>query len=96
MSAKANLGTVFASPSAPSILIGVGSVDTHLNPYELSDTFMSQDGGLTWSFIQKGPYKHIIGDMGGIIVIIADKKPVDNVLYSTDRGNNWYFLLSIF
>ncbi|KAI9199686.1 uncharacterized protein BJ171DRAFT_445237 [Polychytrium aggregatum] len=84
-----NIGRVFSTMSAPGIIIGVGSVGKYLQPYRKCDTFLSADGGLTWTAIYKGPHKYESGDMGSLIVLVPDQDSVDYVLYSWNRGKDW-------
>jgi hypothetical protein len=85
-----NVGRVFSVSSAPGIIIGVGSVGPKLNPYEQSDTFISEDSGVTWKHVQKGPHKFEILNLGSIIALIPDgSSSSDHILYSTNRGRTW-------
>ncbi|KAL1916286.1 uncharacterized protein VTP21DRAFT_5903 [Calcarisporiella thermophila] len=84
-----NFGQVFASASAPGVVMGVGNVGPNLKPYDECDTFLSFDGGLTWRMIMEGARKYEFGDMGGILVIADDENPTDHIHYSFDRGATW-------
>ncbi|KAI7818042.1 hypothetical protein BC939DRAFT_464145 [Gamsiella multidivaricata] len=82
---------VFSSKAAPGIVMGVGNVGPYLLPWEDCDTYLSEDGGITWKAVLEHPHKYEFGDMGGLIVAIRD----DNVAitffqYSTDRGKTWH------
>lgn len=70
--------------------MGVGSIGDHLEPYEESDTFLSDDAGLTWRMIRKDAHKYEFGDQGSIIVAINDEEGVDTLSYSTNMGKDWY------
>ncbi|KAG0144537.1 hypothetical protein CROQUDRAFT_108449 [Cronartium quercuum f. sp. fusiforme G11] len=83
-----NFGRVFSTP-APGILMGVGSIGEKLLPYDESDTFLSIDGGLNWNLVAEGARKYEIGDQGGLIVMIDDEAPTDQVEYSYDFGKTW-------
>ncbi|KAH9264282.1 hypothetical protein BASA83_012236 [Batrachochytrium salamandrivorans] len=80
---------VFSTVSAAGILLGVGSVGPTLNDYGLSDTFMSDDAGLTWKMVMKGPAKFEIMDMGAVIVLVPDSPGSSQILYSWNRGKSW-------
>ena len=79
----------YSSGSAVGVLLGVGNVGEYLSPYYEGDTFISADAGVTWREVHKGPYAWEFGDQGGIIVVVKDDAPTDQVLYSIDNGRNW-------
>ncbi|KAJ3319416.1 vacuolar protein sorting/targeting protein PEP1 [Blyttiomyces sp. JEL0837] len=84
-----NIGRVFSSSAAPGFLIGVGSVGEYLQSYDVSDTFISSDGGVSWVHAANGPHKYEILDQGGVVVLVPDNggsSGTDYVLYSTKRG----------
>lgn len=83
-----NFGRIFSSP-APGFVMGVGSIGSHLLPYEDCDTFLSDDAGLTWRMIRRDAHKYEFGDQGSVIVAVNDEDGVDTVQYSTDMGKNW-------
>lgn len=79
----------FSSGSAVGVLLGVGNVGDSLSPYSEGNTFISDDAGVTWREVHKGPYTWEFGDQGGIIVAVKDDSPTDVVLYSEDQGRTW-------
>lgn len=76
-----NTGRVFSSP-APGILLGVGNVGKELGAYDKGDTYISNDGGLTWGLALFGPHKFEFGDQGSIKVAVYDKGSVNKVSYA--------------
>ncbi|KAF9114475.1 vacuolar protein sorting/targeting protein PEP1 [Mortierella sp. AM989] len=81
---------IFSSKAAPGVVMGVGNVGSYLLPWEECDTYLSEDGGITWKAALEHPHKYEFGDMGSLIVAIRD----DNVAvtffqYSADRGQTW-------
>ncbi|KAK9765550.1 vacuolar protein sorting/targeting protein PEP1 [Basidiobolus ranarum] len=84
-----NFGRVYSSIGAPGILMGVGNVGASLLEYEECDTFLSDNGGLTWKEVAKGAHKYEMGDTGSLLVMIDDEAYTDKITYSTDRGQNW-------
>ncbi|KAJ2137752.1 vacuolar protein sorting/targeting protein PEP1, partial [Coemansia sp. RSA 1935] len=78
----------FGAPLAPGTMIGVGSVGTHLGRYMQSRTYMSRDGGVTWTDIGDEA-QHVLVDHGALIVLVADAKPTDTLRYSADGGVSW-------
>ncbi|KAF7317890.1 Sortilin [Mycena kentingensis (nom. inval.)] len=83
-----NFGRVFSSP-APGYVMGVGSIGNSLLPYEECDTFLSTDGGLTWTMARKEAHKYEFGDSGSIIIAVNDEDGVDEVWHSLDMGKKW-------
>jgi hypothetical protein len=84
-----NLGRMFSASSTPGILIGVGSVGSHLEPYDEGDTFISRDNGRTWTCAREGPHKYALLDMGNNIALVKDTKKTNTLVYSSDLGNSW-------
>jgi hypothetical protein len=75
--------------------MGVGSIGESLRPYEESDTFFSQDAGITWTMTNRDAHKYEFGDQGSIIVAINDEEYVDTVSFSTDEGKSWCVELAV-
>ncbi|KAH9832479.1 Oligoxyloglucan reducing end-specific cellobiohydrolase [Rhodofomes roseus] len=83
-----NFGRVFSSP-APGFVMGIGSIGSHLKPYDEGDTFLSTDAGLTWSMVHKDAHKYEFGDSGSIVVLVNDEESTDEITYSSDLGRTW-------
>ncbi|PWN42574.1 Oligoxyloglucan reducing end-specific cellobiohydrolase [Ceraceosorus guamensis] len=81
--------TMFSSPTAVGLLLGVGNVGKSLAPYADSDTFISRDGGFSWEEVHKDAHKWEFGDQGSIILLANDERPTNEVLYSLDEGKSW-------
>ncbi|KAL5507723.1 VPS10_4 [Sanghuangporus vaninii] len=81
-------GTGISSP-APGVIIRVGSIGSHLAPYEDCDTFISTDSGLTWRRIVSGPYRFAYTNHGSVVALVKDVDDTDEVLYSIDSGQSW-------
>ncbi|KZF23780.1 vacuolar protein sorting protein [Xylona heveae TC161] len=79
----------FSSPSAVGLMMAVGNVGEYLGRYKDGDTFITSDGGITWSAAKKGTYMWEYGDQGSIIVIVSESTPTDVVFYTLDEGKNW-------
>ncbi|KAG0226451.1 vacuolar protein sorting/targeting protein PEP1 [Actinomortierella wolfii] len=81
---------IFSSKAAPGIVMGVGNVGPYLLPWDRCDTFLSEDGGITWKAVLKHPHKYEFGDMGGLIVAVRDDTTATaDFKYSADRGRTW-------
>lgn len=81
----------FSSPSAVGIMLVVGNVGEYLTPKTGQDTytFITRDGGISWTTVQKGSYLWEYGDQGSIIVICEQAKPTKVVYYTLDEGATW-------
>lgn len=86
---RVDVRDTYSSGSAIGMLLGVGNVGDYLIDYESSNTFMSNDGGITWHESHKGPYQWEFGDQGSIVVIVKDGEPTDRVLYTLNEGRTW-------
>jgi hypothetical protein len=85
-------GYLFSASSARGLLIGVGNVGTKLKPLHYGDTFLSRDAGLTWKQIAKGPHLYEFGNHGAIMILVAQNRNADILLYSIDDGLTWCHL----
>ncbi|PLB48571.1 vacuolar protein sorting/targeting protein 10 [Aspergillus steynii IBT 23096] len=79
----------FSSGSAIGLMIGVGNVGDCLAGGDEVDTFMTNDGGITWRSVKKGRYMWEYGDSGSVIVIVPESRPTKSLFYSVDEGENW-------
>lgn len=84
-------GAIFSSAGAPGLAMGVGNVGPSLNAYTESDTFLTRDGGHTWTMIQEGEHHYEFGDQGSLLVLVSDERPTKELLYSWDQGQTWHF-----
>ncbi|KAI8915699.1 hypothetical protein EDD86DRAFT_196660 [Gorgonomyces haynaldii] len=71
------------------LLIAVGSVGEHLQDYDLSSTFLTRDGGKSWKEVAKKPQKFAILNYGGLLVMMDDYEPTNEIQYSWDLGRTW-------
>src|SRR5262245_55120765 len=72
---------VHAVKSAPGFILGVGNVGPHLTSYRDGDTYLSRDGGQSWTEVRKGENMFAFGDYGGIIILVDDSGTTDRVEY---------------
>ncbi|KAJ3206579.1 vacuolar protein sorting/targeting protein PEP1, partial [Dinochytrium kinnereticum] len=79
---------LFSSKSAVGLMMGVGNVDRYLSKYTDGDTFITRDAGRTWKEVTKEAYMIEIGDRGGVIVMVYDEGPTDEIKYTLDQGNS--------
>ncbi|BEI81872.1 hypothetical protein CcaverHIS002_0210320 [Cutaneotrichosporon cavernicola] len=88
VSDRKNLGDVFSS-TAPGYVMGVGSVGSHLLPYDQCETFLSTDAGLNWRMVHDGAHLYEFGDQGSVLVMVDDEQATDHVDYTFDGGQTW-------
>ncbi|KAK7424899.1 vacuolar protein sorting/targeting protein PEP1 [Neonectria punicea] len=84
----------FAASTAVGLLFGVGNVGSKLEDIKDADTFMTTDGGISWTSVKKGRWTWQYGDQGGVIVLVqrashGDGAKTKIVSYSTDEGKTW-------
>jgi len=60
-----------------------GNVGEHLSDYASSSTFLTTDGGISWSEVRSGPHRFEIGDRGAILMTVNDKDATTHVRYAT-------------
>ncbi|KAJ6558840.1 vacuolar protein sorting/targeting protein 10 [Mycena vulgaris] len=79
----------YTASLVPGVLVAVGSLGRFLLPYKDCETFLSTDGGVTWTMVRQGPHKLSFTDSGSILVAVPDEEGADGVYYSTDSGETW-------
>ncbi|KAL5333603.1 hypothetical protein BJX70DRAFT_380489 [Aspergillus crustosus] len=79
----------FSSGSAIGLMMGQGNIGSQLTSTDEADTFMTQDGGISWKSVKKGKYMWEYGDSGSVIVIVSEQKATKILHYSTDEGDTW-------
>ncbi|KAI2625140.1 hypothetical protein GGS21DRAFT_309303 [Xylaria nigripes] len=79
----------YSSESAIGLMFGTGNVGPILGDEKDADTFMTQDGGLTWKEVKKGSWIWSFGDQGSIVVLAQKNKKTRSISFSLDRGNTW-------
>ena len=79
----------YSSGSALGMMFGVGNVGANLLPYEECSTFLTTDGGETWTEVKKTPHQWEYGDHGGVLVLVPEHAETNSISYSTDSGRTW-------
>jgi hypothetical protein len=79
----------FSSPSAVGLMLAVGNVGEYLGYKKDADTFITSDGGITWTMVNEGTWMWEYGDQGSIITIVKKGEPVKEVQYSLNEGKDW-------
>ncbi|KAG2489020.1 hypothetical protein HYH03_012458 [Edaphochlamys debaryana] len=104
LSAWDNLGNslpaVYSNPSAPGTVMATGNVaplGVGLDGNDGLCTWLSNDGGVTWSAVGEGAYIYEFADWGGIVVMArhpgvdpaAPSAAADEIRFSLDYGRCW-------
>ncbi|CAI4858680.1 CNT_collapsed_G0054980.mRNA.1.CDS.1 [Saccharomyces cerevisiae] len=84
---RKDIRDTYSSGSALGMMFGVGNVGDRLLPYEECSTFLTADGGETWTEVKKGPHQWEYGDHGGVLVLVRENAETDSISYSTDLVN---------
>mmetsp|Transcript_11552 Transcript_11552/g.15062 ORF Transcript_11552/g.15062 Transcript_11552/m.15062 type:complete len:887 (+) Transcript_11552:98-2758(+) len=83
-------GPVYSATTSVGLIMGVGNVGARLlNDRDAVNTYLSRDGGQTWSEVRKGSHIYEFGDHGGLIVMADDAHDTTQLLYSWTQGKNW-------
>eukprot|EP00927_Polykrikos_kofoidii_P066198 TRINITY_DN61841_c0_g1_i1.p1 TRINITY_DN61841_c0_g1~~TRINITY_DN61841_c0_g1_i1.p1 ORF type:complete len:870 (-),score=172.66 TRINITY_DN61841_c0_g1_i1:108-2717(-) len=86
-----NYAPFYSIENAIGMIMGTGNVGPHLR-YEPDqvNTYISRDGGLTWSECHKGAFIYEFGDHGGLVVMANDIRKTKQVVFSWNEGQSWY------
>lgn len=79
----------YSSASAVGLMMGVGNVGEFLGTRNEANTFVTRDGGVTWTGVAPGSWMWEYGDQGSILVIVKEDEPTDYIKYSLDEGYSW-------
>lgn len=82
----------FVTGPTPNILMGFGITGNTDNFFK-AKTYISRDGGLTWTNVFLGPGIHAFGDQGNVIMYVPfsgrNHGPATEVRYSLNQGRSW-------
>eukprot|EP00879_Flechtneria_rotunda_P009745 GHRR01010194.1.p1 GENE.GHRR01010194.1~~GHRR01010194.1.p1 ORF type:complete len:606 (+),score=150.47 GHRR01010194.1:219-2036(+) len=86
--------SVYSNPSAPGLLVGSGNVGGEGVGLDDNDglcTWLSFDGGFSWTDIAEGTWIYEYADWGGLVVMSKHELngPADEVRFSYDYGRCW-------
>lgn len=79
----------YSIKSAPGLVVSTGNVGAHLNFQQDADcTYVSRDGGQTWTDVAPYTAMYEIGPSGGTIVMAKHRSegPASEVQFSLDQG----------
>lgn len=79
----------FSSPSAVGLMLATGNVGEFLDSKRNADTFLTDDGGVTWRMVAPGNWMWEFGDQGSVLTLVKEGEPTTDVLYSLDEGKTW-------
>jgi hypothetical protein len=82
----------YSQDAAIGVVIAVGNIGRQLERFKVDrmNTYLSRDGGLTWSEVRKGSHIYEIGDHGGLIVMAKDTEQTNEILYTFNEGKTWH------
>lgn len=84
---------IYAKQSSIGLMLANGNIGTYLNLRQADlNTYLSEDGGVSWKQIAEGVHTYEFGDHGGIILIAPSNHFVDYVKYSLDYGDSFTLL----
>ncbi|KAK9376432.1 uncharacterized protein V1513DRAFT_463072 [Lipomyces chichibuensis] len=86
---RADVRDTYSSASAVGLMIGVGNVGSSLTKYGEGNTYLTNDGGATWTELAQGTYLWEYGDQGSIIVLVESPVPTDTLRYTLNEGQSW-------
>ena len=70
--------------------MSTGNIGESLRKEEdVTHTYLSKDGGLTWNEVHREPMIYEFGDHGGIIIMASLIKDSNEILYSWNEGEKW-------
>jgi len=80
-------GPFYSAESALGLVIGNGNVGEFLSsdPNQVG-TFLSNNGGITWKELAKGPTIYEIADHGGVVVWAEINRPTNKIWYTLNFG----------
>ena len=78
----------YSQDSAIGVIMAVGNIGTKLerNMIDRMNTYLSRDGGLTWTEVMRGSHIYEIGDHGGLIVAAPNTAKTTEIMYSFNEG----------
>jgi len=86
-----NYAPFYSTENAVGIIMGTGNVGPYLRfEPDQTNTFLSRDGGLTWSESHKGAFIYEFGDHGGLVIMADDVRKTKQVVFSWNEGQSWY------
>jgi hypothetical protein len=71
---------------------GNAGKELHKNSIDRTNTYLSRDGGLSWTEVMKGPHIYEFGDHGGLIVMAKNLEATKEIMYSYNEGKTWHTL----
>lgn len=89
-SVTSSYSPTYSSENAIGLILATGNVGKFLSykEDELS-TYLSRDGGVSWTEVRKGEYIYEFGDHGAIILMADSQKATNALLYSWNEGLTW-------
>lgn len=93
-SVTSSFSPVYSNENAIGIILATGNVGRYLSYKEDElNTYLSRDGGLTWTEVKKGEFIYDMGDHGAIILMADSQKATDTLYFSWNEGMSWEKIL---
>lgn len=81
----------YSQETAVGVVMAVGNLGDKLefDKGSRKGTFLSRDGGVSWSEIAKLPLIYEFGDHGGLLVAAPNIQSTTQIRYSWNEGKTW-------
>jgi len=80
----------YSYTNAVGIIMGTGNVGPYLtHDPQHTNTYLSRDGGLSWSEAHKGDFIYEFGNHGGLLIMANWLRETTLAFYSTNQGYSW-------
>eukprot|EP01123_Difflugia_compressa_P004576 TRINITY_DN16016_c0_g1_i1.p1 TRINITY_DN16016_c0_g1~~TRINITY_DN16016_c0_g1_i1.p1 ORF type:complete len:710 (-),score=133.91 TRINITY_DN16016_c0_g1_i1:27-2072(-) len=80
----------YSIPNAVGLMVASGNWGKRLEEREdLTNTYVSFNGGVKWQEVRKNDYVPEIGDHGSIVVMVKEDGLTDEVVYTINDGTDW-------
>ena len=86
------VGPIYTATNAPGLILATGNIGNYLDE-EKADTYLSNNGGLSFKKIANGSHIYQIGDQGSLIVMARDDKEVQKIKFSWNNGKTFEEML---
>jgi hypothetical protein len=83
----------YSYTNAVGVIMGTGNVGPYLtHDRATTNTYLSRDGGLTWSEAHKGDFIYEFGNHGGLLIMANWLSETRQAFFSTNQGHSWQTL----
>jgi len=83
-------GNFYSAPEAVGLILATGNEGQYLKTdAKFVNTYMSRDGGLSWTLLRNGSTVYEFVDHGGVLALVPNQVPTTTMYYSVDEGLTW-------